>query len=267
MRRGNLFWGAVLVLLGLLLFIDNIGILEIQVWRIFWPLLLIVVGVWFLIGYLRGPQTLPVETVDFPRENAETADIKLSHGAGRFTIKDGSQPESLLYGSFSGGVKHSLRRDQNAVQLSLNVKDPSVFWWGPWNWGSGVGLNWDLNLNPDVACNLEIKAGAGELIADLTGLKVKELRLDTGASSSIVDLPENAGLTNVKISAGAASVKLNVPMNVAARIKVSGGLMGATIDRERFPKVGDVYVSDNFESAENKVDVKVDMGAGSVTIH
>ena len=47
MRNGSLFWGAVLILLGVLMLL---GALE-----YFWPIALIVVGGWILAGaFLRG---------------------------------------------------------------------------------------------------------------------------------------------------------------------------------------------------------------------
>ncbi len=51
MRRPAVFWGTVLVLVGLVLFLDNLGVFgDLSVWRLIWPLLLIAVGVWVLVG-------------------------------------------------------------------------------------------------------------------------------------------------------------------------------------------------------------------------
>ena len=42
MRRGSLFWGAILVILGILILLDNLGVLAgVSIWNVFWPLLLI----------------------------------------------------------------------------------------------------------------------------------------------------------------------------------------------------------------------------------
>jgi hypothetical protein len=48
MRRNGVFWGGILILLGLLFLLDNLGIFSVSVWSLFWPVLLIAFGVWVL---------------------------------------------------------------------------------------------------------------------------------------------------------------------------------------------------------------------------
>jgi hypothetical protein len=68
------------------------------------------------------------------------------------------------------------------------------------------------------------------------------------------------------VKGGVASVKIYVPEGVAARIRVTGGLMDARVNRERFPKSGGFYQTLEYDSAPFKVDLRVDMGLGSVQI-
>jgi hypothetical protein len=70
----------------------------------------------------------------------------------------------------------------------------------------------------------------------------------------------------VRIEAGAASIVLRVPENVAARIRVGGALSGVQVDRDRFPRQGDVYQSPDYETAENKAEIHVETGVGSITV-
>ena len=135
---------------------------------------------------------------------------------------------------------------------------------GPWNWGSG--LNWEVQLNNDVPLRLKVEAGASQTDLDLTDLKVTELKLSTGASSTTVTLPAHAGLTNAKIEAGAAAVKLHVPGGVAARIRAKGGLASIDIDETRFPRTGDEYRSPDFDTAANRVEMRIETGVGSVRV-
>ncbi len=62
--------------------------------------------------------------------------------------------------------------------------------------------------------------GAGEANLDLTDLQVKDLRLNTGASSTNLKLPAGAGLTNLKIEAGAASIVIYVPEGYEVRYRI-----------------------------------------------
>ena len=68
------------------------------------------------------------------------------------------------------------------------------------------------------------------------------------------------------VHAGAASVVLRVPQGVAARIHVRSGLIGLKVDQNRFPHNGTAYESPNYLSADNKVEIVVEAGAGSIEI-
>jgi hypothetical protein len=98
-------------------------------------------------------------------------------------------------------------------------------------------------------------------------MKVQEIRLKTGASSTEMTLPARAGQIKVKVSSGAASVVLRIPDGVAARIAVESGLAGITIDQNRFPRIGGGYQSADYDRAENSVDIHVETGVGAVEIH
>ena len=79
-------------------------------------------------------------------------------------------------------------------------------------------------------------------------------------------LPARAGFTRVVVSGGMTSLRLHVPEGVAARIRASCGLVSITVDRKRFPRTGGVYQSPDYETAQNRVDIRLDTGLGSVVI-
>ena len=86
MRHGTIFWGAILVLAGILLLADNLGLLgKINIWGLLWPLLLIFMGVWIILGRtLRKP--VRIEPGNVPLGDAEKARVRLQHGAGRLNL-------------------------------------------------------------------------------------------------------------------------------------------------------------------------------------
>ena len=69
MRSASLFWGAVLIILGGLFLLSNLGIITADVWGIIWPTALILFGVWLLWGRLfhRGAA---LEHANVPLEGA-----------------------------------------------------------------------------------------------------------------------------------------------------------------------------------------------------
>ena len=264
MRPWSSVIGVVLIVLGVLA-IFHIG------W-IFWPLLLIGVGVWFVMGFAGGGFAraghggITREQSALPLEGATEADITVRHGAGRLTLSGGAGSDQLLTGSFGGGLDSSRRSDggRNTVDMRVRDRDVSRFFWGR---GWAGALDWDIALNASIPLSLRLETGASESRLTLTDLNVRELSIKTGASSTTVDLPRAAGFTRVHVESGAAAVKLRVPQGVAASIQVKSALAGIHVDRARFPLSAAGYASSDYAGAANKVEIFIETGVGSVDIY
>lgn len=268
MRRSTAFWGAVLVLIGILLLLNNFGLLgNISVWGLLWPLLLIMLGIWFLSGNLFGARSHRIEEASIPLQEATRARIHLRHGAGRLNIDAGTDPSYLASGSFGGGLDYRARRISDALEVEMRPRGGGFQdYAAPWNWGPRDSLNWSLHLNRDIHLWLDLETGASDTHIDLTDLKVTDLQLRTGASSTDITLPAHVGRTQVTIEAGAASLAIHIPSGVAARVRAEGALSNISVDTGRFPQMGDIYQSPDFETAPNKADVNIRAGVGSVRV-
>jgi hypothetical protein len=269
MRRGGLLWGAILVIIGLVLLLENTGFLDslgVDVWNLLWPSLLILLGLYFLWGTLIGRQGQSAEEVAIPVTGIQKARIQFNHGAGRLTITGGAGPANLVEGSFSNGVDHVSRQEGDLLSVDLKVPRDTFFFF-PFSWWSTQGHDWVVRLNPEVRLAVDLHTGANEARLDLSELQVTDLRLQTGASSTDVNLPARAGFTRVNVESGAASVTMRVPETVAAKIHASGGLAEIKVDQARFPHTGSVYQSSGYDSAENKAEIFVETGVGSVRIN
>jgi hypothetical protein len=267
MMRSNLFWGAVLVIIGALLLLNSLGIFTVNVWGLIWPIFLIVLGLWSLWGVFAGPRLAGTEEVTIPLEDASRARLRIRHGAGRLRIDAGADIGKLVDGTFGGGLDYHPRREGDALTVDMRVPTggfPHMI--SPWTWMRGRGLDWSFGLNREVPLSLEFETGASDMRLDLTDLRVTDLRLQTGASETKLLLPANAGHTRVNINAGAASVSARVPAGVAAQIRARGGLSEIKVDKNRFPRTGGVYQSPDYDTAANKVDIVIEMGVGSVNV-
>ena len=267
MRRDNLFWAIILILGGLLLLAGNFGLfdrLAINVWSLLWPLFLIVLGGWFIFNTLAGPGPISVQEASIPLEGAARAEIKINHGAGRVTLGAGAPAGQLMAGSFAGGLEQRVQREGDTLKVKLSVSSRSRFVF-PWNL-PGSALDWTVRLSEEVPLTLKFETGASRSEIDLAMLKVTDLKLETGASSTAVTLPAQAGFTKVSIEAGAASVSLRVPGGVAARIRSKGGLSSTSVDQTRFPGDHGRFESPDFATAANKVDIELETGVGAVSV-
>src|SRR5512147_557125 len=206
MKRSSLFWGAVLVIIGLVLLLDNLGLLgNINVWNLLWPLFLIALGIWFLYGTLFR-KTPEMEHANVPLEGASRARVRIAHGAGRLRITAGAGDGDLVVGDFGGGLNLDTRHEGDLLDVRMGVP-PQVF---PMFWGPGYTLDWNIELNRDIPLSLKMETGANEARLDLSELKVSELFIKSGASSTDLILPSNAGMTQVRIESGVNSMNVQV---------------------------------------------------------
>ncbi|HDQ73696.1 MAG TPA: hypothetical protein ENN19_16595 [Chloroflexi bacterium] len=268
MYARNIFWAAVLILVGLLLLLSNLGIIQVDVWSLVGPFFLITLGVWVLWSAFVGPGAAEAEEIIIPLEGATSAHVHVEYGAGRLRVGADTASDELLNGRFGGGLKYraSSEGDKRRVKMDVPFHDPfSYIFHGSWGRGRGA-FDWTFGLNEQIPLALEFEVGAAQTELDLTDLQVTDLRLETGASATSITLPARAGHTRAKISAGAASVSIRIPPDVAARIHTSGGLASIDVDRERFPRQGKMYQSPGYEAAANKVDLDVEAGVGSITV-
>jgi hypothetical protein len=260
--RGSLFWGIVLIVLGGLLFLSQQGWLRGDLFSYFWPAVVILFGIWLLMGaFSRRQPGSAGQNLSIPLEGVHTAHVKLDHGAGRLNIHSGASSTELLNGTFGTEVDYKSR--VNGDQLQAKIRNSAHFW----AWFPGENLDWDIQFNAEIPLELKIDSGASASTLDLTDLKVVELDIDTGASSTEVTLPANAGRTNVDIDSGAASLVIHVPNEVAARIRIKSGIASIKVDPNRFPHMeSGFYQSGNYDISANRADISIDTGVGSVEI-
>jgi len=264
MRRNNLFWGAVILLVGVLLLLNSLNLLPGSFWTFFWPLLVILLGVWFLLSPAIDRGSREVKELSIPLEDASSAEVELHHGAGRIQLGSAVAPGMLLQGTFLEGVEHSIQRSGDRVRLALRPPHGMVFPFPPF--GYTQGLRWDLNLARGIPMKLLIESGASETVADLTDLQVNELHVKTGASSTRLSLPAQAGYTRVHIEAGVAGVDVRIPQGVAARIRIDSGLSGINVDTNRFPRSPAGYETPGYDSATQRAEIYIQTGMGGIDV-
>jgi hypothetical protein len=262
MSSNTLFWGVVLVLIGVLMVLNNMDLLPVDVWSLIWPIVIIAAGIWVLWAAFfrkgKGARRLIV-----PLDGASRGRLHFSYGAGRLQVHSGAGSGNLAEGDFGEELQEVIRRKGYELGLDLVYKP---HWLAPFGLAPGTQPVWDISLNQDIPLILEIETNATENTLNLSDLHIEDLWLKSGASSNVVFLPANAGFTQAEIKTGAASLVIHVPYGVAARILYKGGLSSIQIDSNRFPYNGNVYQSPDYEISANKVDLKIHTGVGSVDI-
>ncbi len=264
MKRNQLVWGVILILLGGLMLANAMGIKlpnGTALTELFWPVLLILGGAWVLIGvFFRGKVEMQNASIEL--QGATSASVKINHGAGELKIHSGASGNEFMRGSFMGGLDHKSTRNADQLEVKMRpAKDVMDF---PF-FGPRTQLDWDVALNADIPIALNLNLGANKSTLDLRDIKLTNFDLDTGASETTLTLPAQGRFT-ADLDLGAASLTVIVPEGLSARIRATLGAADLKIDQSRFPRNGNYYQSPDFDSAVNAVDMTIDAGAASIKI-
>jgi hypothetical protein len=296
MRLSTLFWGVLLVLIGGLFLLNNLGILNVNwdtIWRL-WPMILVFWGLSILVGKQRPPWyvvTLMILLILFMiaavatsgwfhrdfnfvdgegyqqkfeeplSPNTQKATFRLQSGAGRFFIRDTTMQLIKAETEVSFG-KYTLSREQsdNSADVTLDFRGRSK----GWNFGGGHNrVDVQLNSTPSWTILLEVGAASGNF--DLSPFKVEELRIDAGASSMKVRLGDRSEETRVKVKTGASSTSIEVPESAGCEVRLETALSGKRITG--FDKISkNRYQTSNFESASKKIYIDVSAGVSQIRV-
>jgi hypothetical protein len=261
MRRGEIFWGILLVVLGGLFFLKTAGYLPGDVFSWFWPLLIVAAGGWMLLGGLGVRADFPpVKSFAVPLQGAKEASLTINHGVGRMELRAGASADEFLTGTAAAAMNHSARLNGDRLEVNIDAGPSFMPFIGP------EGGMWRYRLNPDVPTTLSVHAGASQLDFDLTDLRVTRFSYDGGASSLDLALPAQLPNVLVGIQTGAASLHIRVPQAVAARVLIKS-VGSLTVDQVRFvPRGAGLYQSADYDSAQHRADITIDGGATSIRV-
>ncbi|HTY37182.1 MAG TPA: DUF5668 domain-containing protein [Bacteroidota bacterium] len=296
MKLSTLFWGVLLIAIGGLFLVNNLGVLNVNwdtIWRL-WPMILVFWGLTILVGRQRLPWYAVVllillllfmiaaaattnfihsdfdfvsrdgyrQTFEEPlAPNTEKATFRLQSGAGRFYIRDTTKQLVTAQTETNFG-KYQLSREQsdNASYATLEFRGRNR----GWNFGGGRNRV-DVRLNPEPLWTINLEVGAASGDFDLSPFKVEELRLDAGASSMKIRLGDRAEETRVRVKTGASSTSIEVPESVGCEVHLETALSGKRI--RGFEKMsGNRYQTSNFESAAKKITIDVSAGVSEIRV-
>ena len=285
-------WPLALIVVGVVLLAANLGwfnAFALLSLLQYWPIALIAVGVNLITRgrYLTpiviaavvlalalwsaddGPRALvggttAGETVAVQHDllDAASARITLDLGVGRVRI-DGAAPSGVLAtGSIATGrgetIEQAYGRENGAALLELrSLQTPGI------SIGTSEMRNWELSLTREVPLALRVNAGVGETRIDLRNTQLIDASYRGGVGEAELLLPAGGYAASVDVGVGATTVRL--PPDAAARVTVTTGLGRATVQGD-WRRDGDVYTTPGYDSASQRIELRVSGGVGAVTV-
>jgi hypothetical protein len=282
---------ALLIGLGILLLLQNLGTLPLGFWATLsrlWPALLILLGLDILLGRrsalgglimfglvaaliggtllwaLRLATPLPAleaMAVRQPLGEVERAEVLLDFSAGDLSVAASNGTRYLVNGT-AVGAREDYSVQDGTARLELSHDAPTYFF-APFA-NDLRGLRWDLDLAQELPLDLSIIAGAGQARIDLTGLQVERFDLESSVAAVNVTFPAE-GRIDASIEAGLGQVTVTIPPGLPARITASTAIADLSMPAT-YVRRGDVYETPGFSTEDNYLDLTLSMGIGGVVV-
>ncbi len=273
-------------------------------WR-FWPLALIALGVDVMIGRrstggaiasgillllligmaigvaffaeqipflieLTKPADLKFATVDYPVAGLESAKVTIdwTSAPGYLDALDDSTNLIEANIAYRGELAFDVDTQWDYASVVLDSYLQGVSY-GAFNFDD-EDVVWDVKLSPNVALDLWLDSGSGKGDFDLTKLNITHFELDSGSGSVRLRLPERSNFEG-KIDSGSGALTLLLPDDVGMRIVLDDG-SGAFHPDGRFELISGerdddgIWETENYDTADYKIDLDIDQGSGSIRI-
>ena len=302
--RPSLFWPIVLIGVGVIFLLSNLGVITGNPWPAIlnlWPVLLIVAGLdvllgrssaggivgailgmalvgfvlWVLLARPNWPgltfssAELKSQRVEAPLDDVQSADVNIDFASGDNRLYALGDSTKLIEGDLS--YYGDLRFDASASGSRANLLVDTTVNFPGFNFGfSQAGEKWDIGLNTRPTYYVDLNLGSGGADLDLSRLKLSGGLVDVGSGSVDLALPA-AGTFRLEINGGSGSLRIRLPRDAALRVEIDPG-SGSFNPVSRLKMISgpsrtnEVYETDGFGAAPNAITLIIDGGSGSINI-
>ncbi len=260
-RQRSLFWPILLIGIGVVWLLGNIGLLPDFNFRLLlslWPLILIVGGLNLLIGrrspllsalvalaalglaiayvlfapalgLYRSPEVQHVELAE-PIGDTRSLSVGITSSIGRTTLTELNDSGNLFEAdmTFLGDLVFEVDgTEEKTIRLGVRNDnfDSSLF-----NFFDEGELRWDIGLAPDLPLSLTISAGVGEVHLDLSEISLTGLAVDGGVGAFEILLPAPENFYRVSISGGVGDFRVSVADGADLALELDGGVGAFLVD-------------------------------------
>ena len=298
MRGARLFWPLLLILVGVVALLVNVGTLPAAaLWRLanLWPLILVLIGAEIIVTRLLPPRpaaavsavlllifaagalayaalapgvsgTAGTVVSSAPAGALTSARLELDVVAAQVEITTATGPNlyQVRIDYPAGAVRPLVSFDQQTGTVRIRP-------------GSSGALDFlrfapgkqtvELTLSRSVTWSLSLQGAAVDGRADVGAGRLSAVTLDSAAGHLDLVLPRPQGTVPSDISAAAFQGALHLPAGVPARIQASGAAARVNAFGQQLSGFGDrTWTSPGYATAAPRYDVRVSGAASEITI-
>ncbi|NLA58529.1 MAG: hypothetical protein GX855_06480 [Firmicutes bacterium] len=297
MRAKQLWFGVVLILVGALILMANLGFLDWNFWqalRQLWPVLLISIGLTMLLAETRwvfiGPLVL-IGAILFAAINPVGISFGFNHLMGGYEVRrsvsyskawDASISQGELRLQVPAGTINLMGSPEQLVSGRVFYRKGMPVWGYQQQGGRGTitlssrkvrgslggsqGFQGDIALGVMVPWDVKLELGAGKLLGDLRTVPITSLMAELGAGSMDLTLSDRGIRREIRIRGGASSIRLRVPWGVELRVQLKNPIGSHNLEAAGLKKTGDYWISDGYETALSAYDITVSLGIGRLEL-
>jgi hypothetical protein len=285
---------VVLIGLGVVFLMNNLGLLAWSVWEVIlrlWPLLFVAWGLDLMVGrrsawgvaitliivlalFSGGVAMMgnarsadgSVVVIDLPLENTHRAQITLDPGLAYLRLKDADIPgKTLLSGRVQPlkgeRVDHEVFRNDGWLEAVVRTRGGIML---PFLPDTTDRASWEFSLHPEIEYDLRIDVGGGKTDLLIGDLKVAALEVHNGVGETIIYLPVQ-GDYHAEIDGGIGHILIYLPDDVGFRLSMDVGIGSIDVPMD-FRREGGDYISPGYDMAEQHIEVSVSLGIGSIEV-
>jgi hypothetical protein len=259
-RNPSIFWGGVLVILGVLFLLANAGVLDNVSWDVIWPVILIAIGAWLVVARIGPGGSLVGVNGSEPLDGLARGRLEIAVGAARLDVRTAALGDQLYRLHIDhAGSSPEVRLDRAAGTLRISQSP---------GWFPGMGrMKVEAQLSDSIPWDLSCSTGAIRGDFDLSTATLTGFECKTGASRVDLRLPAPKGQVPIRVEGGALTVDVTRPAASAVKVQVSAGAVRLKADGARQDGVGSrEWRSAGYDAAADRYDVTVAGGAANVTV-
>lgn len=294
-RQEGLVWPLLLLGLGTLLLLGNLGYLPVRALPLLtriWPILLVAIGIDIAFGKNRGgwygvlraglgilvvglifwlaiafPVAVGTRVVDFEQniDGALSSTVELYIIGGRVELAGGAESDQLLAGQAvlprNGSLAPVYSKPVNGEsRLLLAVENSNQLLAGDQS-----AYQYDFKVNSDLPFDLRTEVVLGELQFDLRNTQVRQVETELALGAQNITIPCNDGLV-VEMEQALGSVILNIPRGCEVSIRLDNALVSTTIPAG-WLRSDDMVTNPDAEANAGSVEVRIGVAVGAVGIN
>jgi len=275
--------GILIILIGIGILLVNFNVLSIDMfWGIshLWPLIFIVIGLSILFKSIRYMGTIlwllflgvvvaysfvnmdqkgSADQATYEQAYDHQVDSKLSMDLKTGLLKvDAGPSDKVIYKvpkDYTSPVE--VESTEEAFNITIKEKSKDAFFYMK-------NKAYDVSLPSKSSWYMDVNAGVGEVELKLEDLRVTGMTLDAGIGNCKIYLGEDVQ-GEYKVDMGIGNITFYIPETVGVKVYYDLGIGKASMP-DNYSKGKGTYTSDNYETADKTIIIRVDSGIGNFKI-